>query len=259
MSVPQGRRAVLAGMLALTGAALAASAPLPAVPWPGAVVVRGQGSVVVGDRAVAGLLADLAARADCARRRIAAIWGPVRPVVLFPETDAQAAVLAGAAGVAATRGLAALATADRVVVLPGGYARLSEVGRDVVLTHELVHVATGATRGGRVPMWLSEGFADYVGYAGTGLDVRRVAAELAREVRAGVLPDRLPGPGDFAPGGARLPQVYEEAWLACRYVAARFGERALVRLYGSDVGTTLGLTAAEFTAGWRDHLRKELA
>ncbi|MFC4059763.1 hypothetical protein ACFOWE_15770 [Planomonospora corallina] len=265
MSLPQGRRAVLAGMLALMGAGLTAAAaptpvaPAPAAPWPGAVVLREQESLVIAHRGAAGLLEELAARAERARHRIARIWGPVRPVVLLPETDAEAAVLAGASGLTATAGMAALATADRVVVLPSGYARLSEVGRDVVITHELVHVATGATRGGRVPMWLSEGFADYVGYAGTGLDVRTAAAELAGEVRAGALPGGLPGPADFAPGGARLAQAYQEAWLACRYVAGRFGERALVRLYGGDAETVLGLSAAEFTAGWRDYLAEVLA
>ncbi|MBG0829355.1 hypothetical protein HS041_16430 [Planomonospora sp. ID67723] len=256
MSVPQGRRAVLAGMLALTGAALTAgAAPLPEGPWPDGTVIRGGHYVVIGHRVPLASLADLAVRTDRARRVVAAIWGPVRPVVLFPETDAEAGALAGTG---ATGGLAALATADRVIVLPSGYAKLSETGRDVVIAHELTHVATGATRGGRVPMWLSEGFADYVGYSGSGLAVRTVAAELAAEVAAGVLPDRLPGPADFAPGAARLAQAYEEAWLACRYVAERFGERTLVRLYGGDVGTVLGLTPAEFTAGWRDYLRKEI-
>ncbi|GAA3445632.1 hypothetical protein [Planomonospora venezuelensis] len=256
MSVPQRRRAVLTGMLALAGAALASgAAPLPEGPWPDATVIRGEHYVVMGHRVPAARLADLAARTERARRTVAAIWGPVRPVVLFPETDAEAGALAGAG---ATGGLAALATADRVIVLPDGYGRLTETGRDVVLAHEITHVATGATRGGRVPMWLSEGFADYVGYSAAGLGVRTVASELAAEVAAGVLPDRLPGPADFAPGAVRLAQAYEEAWLACRYVAGRFGERTLVRLYGGDVGTVLGLTPAEFTAGWRDYLRKEL-
>ncbi|GAA3421382.1 hypothetical protein GCM10018952_67820 [Streptosporangium vulgare] len=71
-------------------------------------------------------------------------------------------------------------------------------------------------------------------------------------------PPGSPGPADFAPGAPRLAQAYEEAWLACRFVAERFGEKALVRLYGSDVGSTLGLPVAEFTGAWRDYLRKEL-
>lgn len=274
LSVPKGRRAVLAGMLALmsagpfagTGPLLAGAAPLlpygPRDPgdlrdlWPGAAVtVRGEHSLVIGHGVPAAVLRDLAARADRARATIAAIWGAAPAVILFPGTDAEAAALAGAGS---TRGLAAMATRDRVIVLPSGYARLTETGRDVVITHELAHVATGATRGGRVPMWLSEGFADYAGYRDAGIAVRTAAAELAAEVRSGVLPARLPGPADFAPGAPRLAQAYEEAWLACRFVAERFGEKALVRLYGSDVGSTLGLPVAEFTGAWRDYLRKEL-
>ncbi|MER7134555.1 hypothetical protein [Streptosporangium saharense] len=259
MSVPKGRRAVLAGMLALAGAGLGGARPTPETArdlWQGAAeVVRGERSLVVGHRVPPAELRDLAARADRACRTIAEVWGPVRAVVVVPATDEEAARLAGAGR---TVGLAALATADRVVVVPTGYARLSGTGRDVVITHELTHLATGATRGGRVPMWLSEGFADYVGYRDAGIPTRTVAAELAAEVRAGRLPTALPGPADFAPGSPRLAQAYEEAWLACRYVAERFGEKGLVRLYGSDVDSTLGLSRAEFTAAWRDHLRREL-
>ncbi|MGC5013890.1 hypothetical protein ACLQ2R_24270 [Streptosporangium sp. DT93] len=262
-SVPRGRRAVLAGTLALLSAGpLTGAGPLPAGLrdlWPdGTTVVRGRDSVVAGHHVPPAVLRDLAARADRACRTVAAVWGPVRAVVLFPATDAEAAALAGARATPAPASLAALATADRVVVLPSGYARLTETGRDVVITHELVHVATGATRGGRVPMWLSEGFADYAGYRDAGLPVRTVAAELAAEVRAGVLPARLPVAADFAPGAARLAQAYEEAWLACAFVAEHFGEKALTRLYGSDVGSTLGLSAAGFTRAWRDYLRREL-
>lgn len=258
MSVPKGRRAVLAGMLALAGAGLGGARPTPETArdlWPGAAeVVRGERSLVVGHRVPPAELRDLAARADRACRTIAEVWGPVRAVVVVPATDEEAARLAGGR----TGGLAALATRDRVIVVPTGYARLSGTGRDVVITHELTHLATGATRGGRVPMWLSEGFADYVGYRDAGIPTRTVAAELAAEVRAGRLPTELPGPADFAPGSPRLAQAYEEAWLACRYVAERFGEKGLVRLYGSDVDSTLGLSRAEFTAAWRDHLRREL-
>ncbi|MEU4833985.1 hypothetical protein [Streptosporangium sp. NPDC023615] len=262
-SVPRGRRAVLAGLLALLGAGpLTGSGPLPADLhdlWPdGTTVVRGRHSTVAGHRVSPAALRDLAARADRARRTVTAIWGPVRALILFPATDAEAAAIAGTRSTPALASLAALATADRVIVVPSGYARLTEAGRDVVITHELAHVATGATRGGRVPMWLSEGFADYAGYRDAGIPVRTAAAELAAEVRAGVLPARLPGTADFAPGAARLAQAYEEAWLACRFVAERFGEKALVRLYGSDVGSTLGLSAAGFTRAWRDYLRREL-
>ncbi|MFC7643582.1 hypothetical protein ACFQX6_24425 [Streptosporangium lutulentum] len=94
-----------------------------------------------------------------------------------------------------------------MIVLPSGYARLSEVGRDVVITHELTHVATGATRGGRVPMWLSEGFADYVGYRDAGIAVRTVAAELAGRCARASCPPGSPGPPTSLPAtrGWRRP------------------------------------------------------
>ena len=119
-------------------------------------------------------------------------------------------------------GLAAVADGGRVVVVPENFARLTATGRDVVITHELTHVATGATRGGRVPMWMSEGFADYVGYRDAGIAVRMVAAELAREVRAGACPPAFPGPairtrraaaGAGLRGGvARLPSHRRALW-----------------------------------------------
>ncbi|MCC5578220.1 hypothetical protein IMZ11_21575 [Microtetraspora sp. AC03309] len=258
--------------------------------WAGASLVRGQHALVIGGRTaadprsasrslsapgarpevrpgsvpVAVPVAGLAAVADSARRTVARVWGSVDAVILVPATDAQAAVLASPAGVT---GLAALADVDHVIVAPSGFARLSETGRRVVLAHELTHVATGAAVAGDMPAWLVEGFADYVGYLDSGLTARAVAAELAAEVRAGTLPAMLPGREAFRPGSVRLPQAYEEAWLACLYIAERYGERALVGLYRAasdhDLATalvkTLGTNLAELTAAWREYVRSELA
>ncbi|MEV0968757.1 peptidase MA family metallohydrolase [Microtetraspora glauca] len=254
--------------------------------WAGASLVRGQHALVIGGRTAADPrsasrslsapgarpevrsgsvpVAGLAAVADSARRTVARVWGSVDAVILVPATDAQAAVLASPAGVT---GLAALADVDHVIVAPSGFARLSETGRRVVLAHELTHVATGAAVAGDMPAWLVEGFADYVGYLDSGLTARAVASELAAEVRAGTLPAALPGREAFRPGSVRLPQAYEEAWLACRYIAERYGERALVALYRAasdhDLATalvkTLGTNLAELTAAWREYVRSELA
>ncbi|WP_248959405.1 hypothetical protein [Sphaerisporangium perillae] len=209
-------------------------------------------------------LADLARRADRASLIVARVAGPVRPLILVPATTEQAAALAAPAAVG---GLAAVAAADHVIVEPRSFARLTGTGRDVVLAHELTHVAMGAAMDGRTPKWLVEGFADYVGYLHAGLPVARAAAELAEEVRAGAPPEALPGPGAFAAGSARLAQAYEEAWLACRYVAGRFGERALVTLYRESrrgdpdtaLTRTLGMSEEEFTAAWREYVRRQLA
>lgn len=230
----------------------------------GAEVVRGVRSVVVGQHAAPESLRDLARRADTAGSRVSAVLGrPVRPVVLVPGSAAEAARVAG---VGSVDGLAAVADGGRVVVVPENFARLTPTGRDIVLTHELTHVAAGTKR---LPVWLYEGFADYVGYRDAGLPVRVAAAELAAEVRAGRLPSELPGSAAFAPSTrepVRLARAYQEAWLACRFIAARFGEGTLVRLYrdaqtgGIDQGLTrLGLSAGTLTARWRDYVRDQLA
>jgi len=226
-------------------------------------VVHGVESVIVGHQASPVLLQDLARRADTAGRRVSDLLGqPVRPVVIVPASDAEAARLAGAASVG---GLAAVADHDRVIIVPGEFARLTATGRDVVLTHELTHVAAGTDH---LPVWLYEGFADYAGYRDAGLPVRVAAAELTAEVRAGRLPRSLPGPAAFAPNPqspARLARAYQEAWLACRFIADRFGEGNLVRLYrdarrrGVDQAlASLGLSAESLTAQWRGYLRDQL-
>ncbi|MFF0767597.1 hypothetical protein ACFYUK_01785 [Nonomuraea wenchangensis] len=284
---------LLAPLLAALALVPAASAPIAAAPalpagarglWPGeSVTVRGTRSVVVGRAAPTApasaapiapassassaepvSLAELARLADTAALRVGTVLGePVRPLVVVPASAAEAARLAGTGPI---DGLAALADGDRVLVVPEVFARLSPTGRDVVLAHELTHVAAGTDR---LPVWLYEGFADYVGYRDSGLPVRTAAAELADEVRAGRLPAELPGPAAFAADGsdpARLARAYQEAWLACRFLADRFGEGTLVRLYrearvdGADRALAgLGLSTATLTARWRAYVREQLA
>lgn len=232
--------------------------------WAGASWARGEHVLVVGRPR--GLVAELAAPADRGSRTVARVWGrPVDAVILVPATTEQAAALAAPARVT---GLAALAGVDRVIVEPSGFARLSAAGRRVVITHELTHVATDAAATGHLPAWLVEGFADYVGYLDSGLTAGAVAAELAADLRAGAPPRALPDRADFAAGSPRRAQAYEEAWLACRYIAERFGERRLVALYraamrtGRDGGegidgvlrVTLGISTAELTRSWLAYL-----
>ncbi|GAA0932059.1 eCIS core domain-containing protein [Nonomuraea longicatena] len=201
---------------------------------------------------------DLRRRAERAARRVEAVLGtPVRPDVRVAASAADAARAIGAASV---DGLAAVAHDGRVIVVPETYGRLTPTGRDVVLAHELTHVAAG-TDG--LPPWLYEGFADYVAYRDAGLAVPEAAAELAEEVRAGRLPENLPEPADFAPGAPRLAQSYQEAWLACRLIAHAYGEATLVRLYRDaqrvGAGRALPVPVAELTRDWRAYLGEELA
>ncbi|MFI0407192.1 hypothetical protein [Actinomadura sp. 3N508] len=239
-------------------------------------VVGGRASLVIGD---ATGLGEIARRLDEAVPVVSDVAGTGwarRAVALVPAGAALASALAGPGQ--RLDEIAALATivppagggrgpgGDRVIVSPGTFGRLNDVGRDVVLTHELTHVATGAARDRRTPGWLVEGFADYVAYRGSKIGVRAAAGELRREVAAGRIPSALPASGAFAGGSARLSQAYQEAWLACRMIADRYGEATLVRLYrtagrvpeATALREVLGLTRAGFTARWRDYLKKEL-
>ncbi|SDG85027.1 hypothetical protein SAMN05421505_108245 [Sinosporangium album] len=257
------RRLALPALLALAcGAVLSAAAPERG-PAGGPEVIRGEDFLVVGYGADSALVRDIATRVGPATRQVTEVWGSARPaVVLVPSSERMAGLIAGAA---VLDGLAAVATVDRVVVNPRLFARLTATGRDVVLAHELTHVATGAAVSG-MPIWLVEGFADYVGYRDAGLPAWEAAAELAQEVREGAVPYRLPERADFRPGAPRLAQVYAESWLACALLAARFGEDALVRLYrdaerrGIDAALSkLGMTVTGLTAEWRVYVRDTLA
>ncbi|MBW8480844.1 basic secretory family protein [Actinomadura parmotrematis] len=244
--------------------------------WDGGAlrVVRGRSCLVAGDAAG---LAEIARRLDAAVPKVTAVTGrdwARRAVALAPASPAIAQALAGPGQDLAQ--IAALATVapgppgsrgeDRIVISPATFARLNDLGRTVVLTHELTHVATGGARDGRTPLWLIEGFADYVGYRGTGVAAPAAAAELAAEVRAGRVPAELPDRAAFDGATGRLAQSYQEAWLACRMIAGRYGEAALVRLYRAAGRTSesaalravLGAGPAALTAAWRDYLRKEL-
>jgi hypothetical protein len=245
--------------------------------WDGGplTVVRGHHSLVIGNSAPTARLRQIADRLDQAVPTVTGVAGrgwARSAVALVPATEAQTSALVG--GAQSLREIAALATVlpgphgtegdDRIVVSPVGFPKLNAIGRHVVLTHELTHVATHGAGDSRTPSWLIEGFADYVGYKGVAISVRSAARELRRDVADGKVPRALPGPQDFAGASGRLSQAYEEAWLACRMVAERYGEPRLVRLYRAAgrrpdaIREVLGVDDAEFTAMWRSYLRREL-
>ncbi|GAA2577868.1 hypothetical protein SMC26_28320 [Actinomadura fulvescens] len=244
--------------------------------WDGGplTVRRGRGGLVIGDApGLDGIARRLAAAVPVVTGVVGSDW-PRRAVALVPADPALAASLVG--DTQHLKDIAALATVapsatggrgeDRIVVSADTFGRLNALGQNVVLTHELTHVATGGARDGRTPLWLIEGFADYVGYRDTKVSVRSAARELHREIAAGRTPAALPGRAAFDGTSPRLSQAYQEAWLACRMIADRYGERELVRLYraagrrpeAAALREVLGVTTARFTAMWRDYLREEL-
>ncbi|SDO84300.1 hypothetical protein SAMN04489867_0730 [Pedococcus dokdonensis] len=268
-------------------------------PWdlPGFTVVRSPTALVMGS-GPASRLRPYLSLATLAVKRVDAVWTAPwnsRLVLVVPKTTAQMAEQVGqdkdsVAQVAAvtdgpfdTNGRAG---ADRVVVNPGAFATLERRGQQVVVTHEATHVAIRATTDRPVPLWLSEGMADYVGYRDVGATRRQVAAALLVKVRAGTGPKALPTAADFDPSRTTIAPSYNAAWLAVNRIVDRYGRAALVRYYlavatkpsasqgtstpgTSTPGTTqdadaaaaaafrsvLGTTEARFTKEWLAYLR----
>jgi hypothetical protein len=247
-------------------------------------VVRGERSIVLGvgqSGARLRTFADLADRAVPAVNRAWDTEWPRRLVVLVPQSlEAMAGLLGSPAS--SYRGIAAVTTgetgapadapADRIILNPVAYGVLGQSGKQVVLTHEATHVATRAHTSAATPLWLSEGYADWVGYLGTGRSPVEAAPELWQAVTEGEIPAGLPTDEDFGFTGdsAGLAQAYESGWMACRMIAERWGEERLAEFYRAVGGhekrpgaveeamdRVLGTTVADFTVQWRDYLRTQ--
>ncbi|KAB7742460.1 hypothetical protein GA707_16300 [Nostocoides sp. F2B08] len=119
------------------------------------------------------------------------------------------------------------APADRMLVDSAVVAALSEVGLDVLMRHELVHVAMRATGSAPVPVWFQEGLAVHIAYSQVEDGRSEQPAELRRlrELREfGRWRGSVPGPTEFEDPLARAPA----------YVAARLGVEVLMDAVGRD-------------------------
>ncbi|MEU6774468.1 hypothetical protein [Streptomyces sp. NPDC046759] len=246
---------------------------------------RGAHSLVLGTGRTSADLRRYAALADRAVPAVSRAWGSGwtrHVVVLVPRSLQGMARLLGSPA-ANYRGIAAVTTgeaggsgnapADRVVVNPDAYAILGDLGKQVVLTHETTHVATRAHTTAATPLWLSEGYADWIGYLGTGRRPAEVAPELTRAVQDGHPPTALPADKDFGFTSApsELAQAYEGGWLACRMIADHWGTARLDAFYRAvgdhrkragavenALEKVLGTTPGAFTEQWQQYVRAQL-
>lgn len=143
------------------------------------------------------------------------------------------------------------------------YDDLDDVAAQVVMTHEAVHALTGAPRAQGAPLWLLEGFADYVALRGLDLPTSRTAGQVIEQVRRDGLPRTLPSDAGFNPAANHLGTVYEAAWQVSVTLAERGDEQDLVAFYEAVLGGTRWTTAlqrrfawteAQLTAAWRARL-----
>jgi hypothetical protein len=225
--------------------------------------------LVDGAQSEADEVAQRVARGIPVVRKVLPEWsGPV--VVEVPASAADLDETLGVApgtyaGIAAvTAGVGSDTGPDapvHVFVNPQVTDGLRRAGAQVVMSHELVHVATDAVRRPVEP-WLLEGFADYVALRDTRLPDRVTLGRAIEAARRDGVPEALPTAADFDTRAEDLQARYEEAWLACRIIAERLGERGLVKVYvaaSSGVPVPKTLEAAELPVGvvidsWRGEL-----
>jgi hypothetical protein len=255
---------------------------------PGLRVLRGRSAIVIGN-APEVRMRDYQEIADTAVRRVTGVWGTdwnAHVVVVTPSTTKEFAGLLSRPADEGLDQVAAItegeitpdqrAQGDRVVINPKSFTALRVIGRQVVITHELTHVATRSSTIWPVPLWLSEGLADYVGYSGLGLPRARVASELLALVRQGKGPKALPAADDFDPARTKIAPSYAAAWLAVSRLVDIFGQARVVAFYRAISDRPLvdkavqfdpdgvaerafpqsfGVSEAAFVDGWKRYLR----
>ena len=203
-------------------------------------VRRGVHSMVLvdGSAARADRIAALARRAVPQVQRVLPGW-PGGLVVEMPASEAGLDAALGtpsgqyqsiAAVTTAADGSRARRSPSHVFVNPQVFLPLRPRGAQVVITHEATHVATHASTS-PAPIWLVEGFADYVALSSQRLPVTTTAARIIALVRHSGTPQHLPGRAEFATGADHLEARYESAWLACRLLAREAGTANLVAFY----------------------------
>lgn len=226
--------------------------------------------LVAGDRVLADEYAVRARAAVPAVRRVLPDWRARLVVEVPASVEALHEALASdpgtldniAATTVAADGSSAPDAPIHVFVNPQVFGEQKQRGAQIVMTHEAVHIATEAATSA-MPLWLVEGFADYVALRDTDLPDSVTARRVIRQVRREGPPAQLPGPQEFDTGAQHLGAAYEGAWLACRVLVDIGDEASLVRFYervraGAPVGPALsrsfGLTQRELTGEWRDLL-----
>jgi hypothetical protein len=256
------------------------------------MVSRLPGLVVVGSTKTD--LAPIRRTAERAQTRVKQAlpgWDGHVVVEVPSSQDVLTRILSGAPseydGIAAvttsTDGSAASSADIHIFLNPEIYGAMDPVAADIVMAHEVVHVATRAPTT-PVPLWWSEGLAEYLAFSGAedsasglGQEQRmrqrlrdRSRAQLVAALKAGGVPRELPTSEDFS--GPGRDAAYESARIACGLLASfdsshdgSGGRRSLVEFQDAlagGVGTgealrrVFGLSRQSFLARWRTELSR---
>ncbi|MFN2388266.1 MAG: hypothetical protein ABR575_01465 [Actinomycetota bacterium] len=131
-------------------------------------------------------------------------------------------------------------TGNRIVLNSAALSGRSSPTTSRVLAHELLHIVTRRASGPFVPVFVEEGFAEYVSYDGSPW-----LSFLRGEVAAGRFDGRLPRDFEFLTGGGtEIYRSYQEAQSAVVYFIDRWGLERFARFYrilgstGAAAGST---------------------
>jgi hypothetical protein len=227
----------------------------------------------------------VAAELDAAVGAVSDVWGtgwPQQVAVLLPDDADEMRALVGpnfpvesVVGVSvADRVDTERGTADgqRVVMSPTTADALTIAPLRIVLRHEITHIAARGSTVDGSPMWLLEGFADYIGYRESGIPLAQAAPDLNAQMIAGGPPGKLPADEEFRSRGRTLDLAYQQSLSIARFVADRLGEDKLINLYrqlakagrisaeqlDEVLVSVVGLDGEQFVAGWQEYLRETL-
>jgi hypothetical protein len=187
---------------------------------------------------------DLARRllgvADRAYAQVGAAWTghwERKAVILVPRDQHEAERLVGARDPSRVAAVASSSVdsdaadrvlGNRIVVNTSNVARYGTLDLQVLVTHEMTHVAT-RTLGDDVPLLLVEGFADYAALKPVPYGFPVTRHNLWLRVRSGRFDGHLPDDGQFR--GPDAPVAYDEGSAFCLWVADTYGAAKLQALY----------------------------
>jgi hypothetical protein len=228
-----------------------------------------------------GLARRVLEAAETAYQQVAATWPrrwEQKAVVLVPRDEAEAERMVGAHDL---RRVAALARSSiepgpaqrilgsRIVVNSDNAAGYDDLNLQIVITHEMTHIATRLLGRGP-PLLLVEGFAEYTALRPLPYPLADTRRALAVKVRAGRFDGTLPTEASLR--GHDAPVAYDEASSFCLWVAETFGEERLRVLYEAFAGSrkpsaatldrrfrrVLGLSKATAQSRWAEWIRRRL-
>ncbi|GAA1482860.1 hypothetical protein GCM10009624_33000 [Gordonia sinesedis] len=207
------------------------------------VPTAGGTSTVVSYPDTAATVVRLSSQLPTAVAAVSRFWGdgwPRRAVLVATADRAAFDGLTRSSGTTANAAAASVfanlntasdtVTGQRIVFAPT-VGDLPAPALAVVLRHELTHIAARTDTAPTAPVWLTEGVAEYVGRTGTYVRFADAAPELTTAVRDGRLPTGLPADSDFAVDASTSAVAYQSAWSLAAFIADRYGEDRLKKLY----------------------------